>query len=643
MHAVNGNAAMIIDRNPDNTYGVYKMGEGGLVDADPMDELPNGTSDAYLFVYMTSPTDALMLVRPSVSSVFEVWRYDGTGGDDGNVYWTPLSLVGVAPTEPATYIAATGITGSEILYVASGSFIYRGDILGAVWDQDVWSNSASAVAVQVADVVWYGTTAGELVRRKYEAGSWTTNWAFVSSEWPPGNYAFRDISVTADGNAIYAVAIDSRSDPEPDMQIVVRVTNLGDPTPAVELVDIATLHYGGYDAQIAAFSHSQVWHGGAMGAISGWDGSAWALMTPEPLTADDVGFPGFAPSGRLFISNVDGRPNKMLSHFRGEWNSWELPELAQPFVTYASAADDAWALGSDPTAYHLEGDGWVPVPVDMGLSGRFEFIGMWGSSATDIWAVGGDNDTDTALVLRYQGEAWERDTQGEEALRFPAFTVDGSGSNDVYAGTMGGVLMHFDGTTWAPVVHGLFTTPNYVNVCLDDATRETDCDALTGTVFSPIMSVVDSGAVFASIKETTHRFYSITSDGDYGCLMGQYICVSASGDDFRGQSPVYFNGTAWVTQTLPAIPDSTDVGIIWLWAASENRAYAAIAYENTISGDYELRVATWDGASWTLLADQPQLPPDEAFAALHGFQAGEIYLQLLDSGNQMYRYLSCEE
>jgi hypothetical protein len=106
---------------------------------------------------------------------------------------------------------------------------------------------------------------------------------------------------------------------------------------------------------------------------------------------------------------------------------------------------------------------------------------------------------------------------------------------------------------------------------------------------------------------------------------------------------VYFNGSDWVAQSLPEIPDSTDVGILSIWAASDDRAYAVIGYENTTSTDTEMKLITWDGASWALLAEQPELPPGVDMAALHGFQAGEIYLQLTEKGNQTYRYQSCEQ
>ena len=106
MHAVNANAAMIIDRHSDNSYGIYKMGATELVDADLGDELPNGSSDAYRYVYMTSPTDALMLVRPSLGGQMEIWRYDGTGGAGGDDFWTVVEPVG--PDVAGSQFAAAG-------------------------------------------------------------------------------------------------------------------------------------------------------------------------------------------------------------------------------------------------------------------------------------------------------------------------------------------------------------------------------------------------------------------------------------------------------------------------------------------------------------------------------------------------------
>jgi hypothetical protein len=434
---------------------------------------------------------------------------------------------------------------------------------------------------------------------------------------------------------------------EPDQEIVVHVTKLDDPVdpPAAEVLDVTTLHRGGTRAQIAAYNDGQVWHGGANGAVFGWDGSSWSPGTPEPMTArgGELSFPGFSPSGRMFIPNVNGRPNKMLSHFNGEWSFQELPELAAPSAVYASSDTDAWALGLDdpPTAYHYDGSEWTPITLDM--ADPFMIFSMWGSSATDIWAAGGSEFS--PVVLHYQGETWESVEEAAAQIRMMALYLDGSGPDDVYASSPFSTFIRFDGTSWAPVAHGLFPEADYLNVCLDDNTNETACGALTGTMFAGPMSVTDSGGVFAAIKETTYRWIAVSVDGRYGCSVGQFLCMPDVNDDWRGTTPVFFNGSDWVTQTLPEIPDSTEMGVWWFWAAANNRAYAVITYQNTVSTDYELKVITWDGTSWKLLPEQPELPPNIGLPALHGFQAGEIYLQLLppEVDSYLYRYMSCEE
>jgi hypothetical protein len=64
-------------------------------------------------------------------------------------------------------------------------------------------------------------------------------------------------------------------------------------------------------------------------------------------------------------------------------------------------------------------------------------LGIWGTSPTDVWAVGD-------AILHWDGRAWGYVTRARAPLR----AVWGSGADDVWAGGWNGTLLHWDGVTW---------------------------------------------------------------------------------------------------------------------------------------------------------------------------------------------------
>jgi hypothetical protein len=83
--------------------------------------------------------------------------------------------------------------------------------------------------------------------------------------------------------------------------------------------------------------------------------------------------------------------------------------------------------------------------------------GVWGSSATDIFAVGGyyyvDRPSYTSNnILHYDGSSWSQTGDWGGILH----DVWGSSGTDVFAVDLYGGALHYDGTSWSPM-----STPNY--------------------------------------------------------------------------------------------------------------------------------------------------------------------------------------
>ena len=106
--------------------------------------------------------------------------------------------------------------------------------------------------------------------------------------------------------------------------------------------------------------------------------------------------------------------------------------------------------GSDSTSLGLPRLVWTIVP-----SGTTETVeSVWGSSATDIWAVG-----TAGTILHYDGAKCSSVQSGTD---LPLYAVWGSSASDVWAvgatrddpGTPRTAL-HFNGTTWTSVPAGI--------------------------------------------------------------------------------------------------------------------------------------------------------------------------------------------
>ena len=79
---------------------------------------------------------------------------------------------------------------------------------------------------------------------------------------------------------------------------------------------------------------------------------------------------------------------------------------------------------------------------------------VWGSSPTDVYAVGRDAGGQTGVILHYDGSGWSPVFQLDDLI---LNAVWGTAADDVYAAgfrvdqnfNVIGVILHFDGTDWS--------------------------------------------------------------------------------------------------------------------------------------------------------------------------------------------------
>lgn len=110
-----------------------------------------------------------------------------------------------------------------------------------------------------------------------------------------------------------------------------------------------------------------------------------------------------------------------LTHFSGVWGS---------------SASDVFAVGNRGTILHFDGSRWSRQKSGTGKN----LSAVWVASPTDAVAVGLDG-----VILHFDGRGWETEKSGTSKS---LLAVWGSSASDVYAVGRGGTILHFDGRAW---------------------------------------------------------------------------------------------------------------------------------------------------------------------------------------------------
>lgn len=93
---------------------------------------------------------------------------------------------------------------------------------------------------------------------------------------------------------------------------------------------------------------------------------------------------------------------------------------------------------------HYDGLTWS-ASVPAGSLTQSDFYGVWGTSATDVWAVGS-----LGILAHYDGKTWTLSMQSGMLTPNTLRGVWGSAADNYWAVGNGGVILKWDGSTWAP-------------------------------------------------------------------------------------------------------------------------------------------------------------------------------------------------
>lgn len=187
---------------------------------------------------------------------------------------------------------------------------------------------------------------------------------------------------------------------------------------------------------------------GADDAPATCDEASWRAVTPE---LDRSVLAAWGGGGEVWFAGGDlgvGGTGPLA----GRWDGTRFEELdtGQPnslwWVWGAPDGSAIWMVGERGTVLRRVGDRFEVVPSGTEAT----LFGVWGSSADDVWIVGGTpgpDEPDKDLVLH-----WDGATLAREPLPAPRGTallkVWGSGPADVWVTGEGGTLWHRGATGW---------------------------------------------------------------------------------------------------------------------------------------------------------------------------------------------------
>jgi len=204
-------------------------------------------------------------------------------------------------------------------------------------------------------------------------------------------------------------------------------------------------------------SESEVYAVGDFGTILHYDGTRWAVM-PSDTDLHLYGVWGDADCNQLYAVGAAGT---ILVYFNNRWHKmvaktkaqltgiWGLPCGKGIFAVGAPRADRQGVIRY--TILRFDGKQWSLMDTPAVEPGKGKLHAVWGSSGTDVFAVGADG-----VILHFDGKTWTEmgsPTLSQMALRATSdlHSVWGLSSNQVFAAGSDGTILYYDGNHWKKV------------------------------------------------------------------------------------------------------------------------------------------------------------------------------------------------
>lgn len=172
---------------------------------------------------------------------------------------------------------------------------------------------------------------------------------------------------------------------------------------------------------------------GTGGAVWRYDGTEWVSQeTPTSETLLTVW--GLGP-GQVFAAGV----NVILSLGSDGWEIMPAPAPFELWGIWGTSVTNLHAVGQNGVILRWDGVSWrkVPSPFPELL------LGIWGTSESNIWAVGIQG-----ALLRWNGNSWTKETSPTTGS---LFAIWGRSATEIWAAGNNGLLLRWNGSAWTLV------------------------------------------------------------------------------------------------------------------------------------------------------------------------------------------------
>jgi hypothetical protein len=214
-------------------------------------------------------------------------------------------------------------------------------------------------------------------------------------------------------------------------------------------------------------SPNNVYAAGENGTLLHYDGKTWTKM--ETGTPSYLSVVWGSSENDVFVVGIQARNQGIILHYDGI--NWSTLNISVPSLNaiWGTSSSDIFAVGSEPNTditnrgviLHYDGKTWNKMNADFDLKIDSSLRSIWGSSSSDVFAVGFEN----TVIQHYDGTSWRRMVVNPDNLRFdPSHSqvlgVWGTSATDVYVignsffpGSWRSVffLLHYDGQGWNAV------------------------------------------------------------------------------------------------------------------------------------------------------------------------------------------------
>jgi len=162
-------------------------------------------------------------------------------------------------------------------------------------------------------------------------------------------------------------------------------------------------------------------------------------------------------------------PTKSVRDYTWTIDTLNIPDAFQNLMSsmYAANSEDIYLVGhnsgsqiyaGDGKMWHYNGKDWSVVRLRDQLGG-FQLKAIHGSSSNNVWAVGSrqssGDDFPTSFIAQYNGVSWKEHLRkspngiyDEPLSKSDVYSVYVESETEVWACGEGGVVYHYDGTSW---------------------------------------------------------------------------------------------------------------------------------------------------------------------------------------------------